>query len=81
MLNIRRMDYLKCDGKRLSARLGGWAKRMAEREGRPFVFDRRVKDKNGWAMRQLEESPVTEGLVAVLSTMETCPTFALRLGF
>lgn len=54
---------------------------MAEREGRPFVFDRRVKDKNGWAMRQLEESPVTEGLVAVLSTMETCPTFALRLGF
>jgi len=80
VLKIRRKDYLSLDGKRLSKRLVGWARTMCEREGRPFVFDRRVKGKDEWAMRQLSESPITAGLVAVLSTMESCPTFALKPG-
>ena len=80
VLKIRRKDYLSLDGKRLSKRLVGWAKTMCEREGRPFVFDRRVKGKDEWAMRQLSESPITAGLIAVLSTMESCPTFALKPG-
>ncbi len=80
VLKIRRKDYLPLDGKRLSKRLVGWAKKMCERQGRPYVFDRRVKGKDEWAMRQLKESPITEGLIAVLATMECCPTFALMPG-
>ena len=80
VLKIKRMDYQPLDGKRLSKRLAGWAKKMCEREGRPYVFDRRVKGKDEWAMRQLKESPITEGLIAVLATMECCPTYALKPG-
>lgn len=80
VLKIRRKDYLSLDGKRLSKRVVGWAKSMCERKGRPFVFDRRVQGKDEWALRQLKEFPITEGLIAVLSTMESCPTFALKPG-
>ena len=80
VLGIRRMDYLKRDGKRLSNRLVGWAKTMAEREGRPYVFDRRVKEKDDWARRQLKESPITVGLIGILSTMESCPSYKLKPG-
>lgn len=80
VLKIRRKDFLPLDGKRLSKRLVGWAKAMCEREGRPFVFDRRVKGKDEWALRQLKESPIVGGLIGVLSTMESCPTFALKPG-
>jgi hypothetical protein len=80
VLKIRRKDYLPLDGKRLSKRLVGWAQKMCQREGRPYVFDRRVRGKDEWAMRQLRESPITEGLIAVLATLECCPTFALKPG-
>ena len=80
VLKIRRKDYLPLDGKQLSKRLVGWAKAMCQREGRPYVFDRRVQGKDEWAMRQLKESPITEGLIAVLATMECCPTYALKPG-
>ena len=80
VLKIRRMDYLPLDGKRLSKRLVGWAKAMCQREGRPYVFDRRAQGKDEWAMRQLKESPITEGLIAVLATMQCCPTYALKPG-
>ncbi len=79
-LRIRRCDYLAHDGKRMIKRLSGWAQSMCQRAGRPYVFDRRVIGKDDWARRQLQASPITEGLIAVLATMESCSTFALKSG-
>ncbi len=79
-LGIRRKEYLEQDGKRMSRRLVGWAKAMAKRRGRPFVYDRTVQGKDEWALRQLRLSPIRSGLIAILSTLESCPTFALKPG-
>ena len=79
-LKVRRKDYLGGEGQRSSARLVGWAKTMCERAGRPYVFDRHVRGKDDWALARLRESPIQQGLIAVLATMEACPTYKMVPG-
>lgn len=79
ILRVRRKDYLT-HGKRLSQRLVGWAQSMCQREGRPYVFNRRIQGKSEWALNQLMASPIAEGLIAVLGTMESCSTYELKPG-
>jgi hypothetical protein len=55
------------------------AERIARRAGRPFVYVASGQaSKEAQVRKLLEENPVKEGLVCVLSCVEPCQTFTVR---
>jgi hypothetical protein len=79
-LKICRAKFLKDVGRKWSERLVEHAKRFAQKYGRLFDRQSGAVDKNAWAKKQLQLSPVTEGLIGILCVMEACPTFKLAYG-
>lgn len=61
-------------------RLKEHAQQLAEQAGRTFRFLERKVRKKELARQLAQRQGVTEGLVAVFSTMETCPTFRILYG-
>jgi hypothetical protein len=80
ILKIRRVDFLKKHAPQYAQRLVDHAKRLAEQSGRPFEYRQGKFRKEQWATRHLREQRVTAGLIGVLCTKETCPTFQLIPG-
>jgi hypothetical protein len=56
------------------------AMELAERAGRPYEYLRGREDKDAYVKKLLERDGVTEGLVCVLATQESCPSFKLKYG-
>jgi hypothetical protein len=56
------------------------AQELAAKSGRTFCFLERKIRKEEHARRLAQQQGVTEGLVAVFSTLETCPTFRILYG-
>jgi hypothetical protein len=80
VLKIRRADFMKTLGPQWSDRLVKHSKSLAEQSSRLWEYHAGEVDKDAWAKRQLQEHPVSEGLVGVLCVMEACPTFTLAPG-
>jgi hypothetical protein len=80
VLKVRRVDFLKKLAPQYAERLVEHAKKFANAAGRPYEFRKGKFKKDKWAERLLREQGVTQGLIGVLCTMETCPTFQLAPG-
>ena len=80
VLKIRRVDFLKKHAPQFAKRLVDHAKRLAEQSGRPFEYRQGKFRKEQWAAHHLRKQRVTAGLIGVLCTKETCPTFQLIPG-
>lgn len=63
-----------------SAQLKAHAQAVAAEAGRPFVFLAKRQRKEDYARRLAARDGVTEGLVCVLSTQETSPSFKIAYG-
>lgn len=64
---------------KLSEQLKKHAEKMVSAQGRPFIYLNSSKDdKEKAALKVLEENPVQEGLICVLSCVESCMTFHMR---
>ena len=80
VLKIRRVDFLKKLAPQYGERLVEHAKKLAHEAGRPYEYRRGKFRKEKWAAGLLREQGLCDGLVGVLCTMETCPTFRLLPG-
>jgi hypothetical protein len=80
VLKIRRADFLKTIAPKWSERLVEHARLCAEQSGRRYEHRSGEVDKDAWAKMQLQNAPLTEGLVGVLCVMEACRTFKLAYG-
>src|SRR5205823_2598763 len=80
VLKVRRVDFVKKLAPHYAQRLVEHAKRLAEQAQRPFEYRQGKFRKEQWAARHLREQGVTHGLIGVLCTKETCPTFQLVPG-
>jgi hypothetical protein len=67
-------------GPQQALRLKEHAQQLAELSGRTFCFLARKIRKEEFARQIAQQQGITEGLVAVFSTMETCPTFRILYG-
>jgi hypothetical protein len=70
----------KAFGPQQAKRLKEHGQQLAERAGRTFRFLERKIRKEDLARQLAQQQGITEGLVAVFSTMETCPTFRILYG-
>jgi hypothetical protein len=70
----------KAFGPRQALRLKEHAQQWAEKSGRTFRFLQRKVRKEDYARQLAQQQGITEGLIAVFSTMETCPTFRILYG-
>jgi hypothetical protein len=77
VLKLRRADFLKSTGPKWSEHLVEHSKQFARQTNRPWEYFTGKVDKDAWAKKQLQSSPVATGLVGILCVMEACPTFKL----
>lgn len=80
VVKIRRADFLKVVGPAWSARLVEHAHSFAKQAGRPYEHISGKVDKDVWAKKLLQQSPIAEGLVGILCVMEACRTFKIASG-
>jgi hypothetical protein len=80
VLKVRRSDFMKTLAPQYSDRLVAHAQNLAQEAGRTYVYRTGDFRKDEWAQNLIREQGVVEGLVGVLCTMETCPSFALVPG-
>lgn len=80
VLKIRRTEFLRTQGPQWSDRLVRHSQLLAEQATRTWEYRVGAVDKDAWAKSQLQQHPVTEGLVGILCVMEACPTFKLAPG-
>ena len=64
---------------RQSQRIRAHAEAFARKQGRPFEWFNK-KDKDGEARRIAQRDGITQGLVCVLRSLETCPSFKVAYG-
>jgi hypothetical protein len=67
-------------GPRQALRLKEHAQELARKSGRTFCFLERKIRKEEQARLIAQQQGISEGLIAVFSTMETCPTFRILYG-
>jgi hypothetical protein len=80
VLKVRRSDFMKTIAPPYSDRLIEHAQKWAEKDGRTYVYRTGQFRKDEWAQDLIRDQGITEGLVGILCTLETCPSFALVPG-
>ena len=80
VLNVRRSDFMKTMAPQYSDRLVKYAQKWAQEAGRTYVYRTGQFRKDEWAQNLIRDQAITEGLVGILCTLETCPSFALVPG-
>jgi hypothetical protein len=80
VLKVRRSDFMKTLAPQYSDRLVAHAQNLARETGRTYMYRTGDFRKDEWAQNLIREHGVVEGLVGVLCTLETCPSFALVPG-
>ncbi len=72
--NLKYIDFSEY-AQKVTATIKEHAQSMAEEFNRPYIYLNSPKtSKEGTAMKCLQESPVEEGLICVLATVEVCST-------
>jgi hypothetical protein len=80
VLKVRRSDFMKTMAPEYSDRLIDHAQDWARKEGRTYVYRTGQFRKDEWAQGLIRDQGISEGLVGILCTLETCPSFALIPG-
>lgn len=80
VLKLRRTDFMKTNAPQYSDRLVQHAQAWAQRAGRTYEYRTGQFRKEDWALNLIKEQGISEGLVGILCTQETCPSFALVKG-
>jgi hypothetical protein len=80
VLKVRRSDFMKTVAPQYSDRLVAHAQDWARKDGRTYVYRTGQFRKDQWAQNLIREPGLSEGLVGILCTLETCPSFALVPG-
>ena len=79
-LKVRRSDFMKTIAPQYSERLVEHAQRWAQKTGRTYEYRTGQFRKDQWAQDLIRDQGISEGLVGILCTQETCPSFALVPG-
>ena len=79
-LKVRRTDFMKNVAPACSEELVEYAKRLARKLNRTYLYRTGDFRKEEWARKLLLEQRITEGLIGILCTQETCPSFRLVPG-
>jgi hypothetical protein len=79
-LKVRRGDFMKTIAPQYSDRLVDHARVWAQKAGRTYEYRTGQFRKDEWAQKLIRDHGVFEGLVGILCTLETCPSFALIPG-
>jgi hypothetical protein len=77
VLHVRRSDFMKTLAPRYSDRLVEHAQAWARKAGRIYEYRTGQFRKDEWAQGLIRDQGISEGLVGILCTQETCPSFAL----
>jgi hypothetical protein len=80
VLNVRRNDFMKTLVPQYSDRLVQHAQAWAQQAGRTYEYRTGQFRKDEWAQGLIRDQGLSEGLVGILCTLETCPSFALVPG-
>src|SRR6516165_2591761 len=80
VLKVRRSDFLKTLAPQYSDRLVAHAQNWAEKAGRIYEDRTGQFRKDEWAQDLIRDQGICEGLVGILWTLETCPSFTLVPG-
>jgi len=80
VLKVRRSDFIKCMAPQYSERLVEHAQTWARKAGRTYMYRTGQLRKDEWALKLIRDQGILEGLIGVLCTQETCPSFALVPG-
>jgi hypothetical protein len=80
VLKVRRSDFMKTMAPQYSDRLVEHAQEWARKAGRTYEYRTGQFRKDEWAQNLIRDQGLSEGLVGILCTQETCPSFALVPG-
>ena len=80
VLKVRRCDFMKTLAPQYSDRLVKHAQDWAHKAGRTYEYRTGQFRKDQWAQDLIRDQGISEGLVGLLCTQETCPSFALVPG-
>jgi hypothetical protein len=80
VLKVRRSDFMKTLAPRYSQRLVEHARSWAQRVGRSYLYRTGQFRKDQWAQQLLRAQGISAGLVGILCTQETCPSYQLVPG-
>jgi len=80
VLRARRTDFMKTMVPQYSDRLVRHAQGWARKAGRTYEYRTGQFRKDQWAQDLIRDQGISEGLVGILCTQETCPSFALIPG-
>ncbi|MFO0892747.1 MAG: hypothetical protein U0790_26850 [Isosphaeraceae bacterium] len=80
ILKVRRSDFMKTLAPQYSDRLVAHARNWAGKAGRTYEYRTGQFRKDEWAQGLIRDRRISEGLVGILCTLETCPSFALVPG-
>src|SRR5271170_8099837 len=80
VLKVRRTHFMKVLVPGYSQRLVDHAQQWAQKAGRTYAYRTGSFRKDEWAQQLIRTHGLTEGLVGILCTLETCPSFKLVPG-
>ena len=80
VLKVRRRVFMKTVAPQYSELLVAHAQEWARRAGRIYLYRTGQFRKDQWAQNLIRNQGIFEGLVGILCTQETCPSFALVPG-
>ena len=80
ILKVHRSDFMKNIAPEYSDRLVTHARNAAQKAGRIYMYRTGQFRKDEWAQNLIRDHGISEGLVGILCTQETCPCFALVPG-
>ena len=80
VLRVRRTDFMKSLAPQYSDRLVEHAQEWARKAGRTYEYRTGQFRKDEWARDLIRDQGISEGLVGILCTQETRPSFALVPG-
>src|SRR3984885_14275529 len=80
VLKVRRSDFMKTMVPQASDRLVEHVQEWARKVGRTYLYRTDDFRKDDWARGLIRDQGIIEGLVGILCTQETCPSFALIPG-
>jgi hypothetical protein len=80
VLKVRRTDFMKTMAPQYSDRLVEHAQEWARKAGRTYEYRTGQFRKDEWAPNLIRDQGISEGLVGILRTQETCPSFTLVPG-
>ncbi len=80
ILKVRRTDFMKTIAPQYSERLVEHAQCWARKAGRTYAYRTGQFRKDEWAQQLIRDQGLTDGLVGILCTLETGPSFKLVPG-